>query len=122
MTKQAITIVIVAAIAGAVGICGWAYFAIPFMGDSMESMQEGGEFGKGKESQACIDEAVRRYQPSRGMFEQTADSSFVLSCLTASKRTNTFCVGLPDFSVWNNPRVIGHSTNATLLIWTARAA
>ena len=80
-----------------VGACALAFYY--FVSDSLQVARQGREFGKGKVPKSCIDEAVRRYQPAHGLFEQTEDASFVSSCLHSSIPNKDFCRSVPEFSV-----------------------
>jgi len=77
------------------------FVGVRFLTTSMERSRQGFQYAEGKDNQACLDEALRRYVPNQNPIDQTADSSFVSSCLIASKPTKDFCVGIPEFSVLN---------------------
>jgi len=67
----------------------------------MEVSRQGFQYGEGKDNQACLDEALRRYVPNQNPIDQTSNASFVSSCLIASKPTKDFCVGVPEITVIN---------------------
>lgn len=77
------------------------FVGLRFLTKSMELSRQGFKYAEGKDNQACLDEALRRYVPNRNPIDQTSDSSFLSSCLISSKPTKDFCVGVPDFSVLN---------------------
>ena len=77
-----------------------------FFSNSMQQTQEGFEFGKAHNNQACVDEALRRHVPTYDPTKQVSDSGFVASCLIASKPEPDFCNGVPEFSVLNQAEEI----------------
>ncbi|SRR6266404_5565728 len=77
------------------------FVGVRFLTTSMERSRQGFQYAEGKDNQACLDEALRRYVPNRNPIDQTADSSFLNSCLISSKPAKDFCVSVPEFSVLN---------------------
>ena len=80
------------------GIAAAIYFSRGFISDAVHVFQEGSAFGRGKEAPACVDEAVRRYDPQRDMMKQALDSAFVLACLSGAKVSDEFCASVPTMS------------------------
>jgi len=77
------------------------FVGLKFLTRSMEVSRQGFQYGEGKDNQACLDEALRRYVPNQNPIDQTSNASFVSSCLIASKPTKDFCVGVPEITVIN---------------------
>ena len=91
-------VIVIGAIAGAI------YLSRGFFSDAMQMFAEGARFGRGKEAQACVDEAVRRYDPEQSMMKQTLDSGFVVACLSGAKVSGEFCDAVPPMKVRDQAR------------------
>lgn len=77
---------------------------------SKQSSDDGFTFGKGKDQQACVDEALRRHVPTIDPTIQVADSGFIVSCLIVSTPTSDFCNDVPAFSLVNQSPVLDWAT------------
>jgi hypothetical protein len=84
-----------------IGFSIFVFVGVRFLTRSDELSRQGLEYGKGKDNQACLDEALRRYVPNQHPIDQMSNVSFVETCLIASKPTKDFCVGVPELSVLN---------------------
>ncbi len=66
-----------------------------------QSVEDGGNFGSGKEDTACLKEAMNRLQKDNSMQSMVSVNMFLAGCLGKSKQTPGFCAGVPsrgDFS------------------------
>ena len=96
MSTRGIVLIVSVAVVIVIGaIAGAVYLSRGFFSDAMQMFAEGARFGRGKEAQACVDEAVRRYDPEQTMVKQTLDSGFVVACLSGAKVSGEFCDAVP---------------------------
>jgi hypothetical protein len=77
------------------------FVGVRFFTRTEELSNQGSEYGKGKDNQACLDEALRRYVPTQNPIDQLSNAAFVGTCLSVSRPTEGFCVGVPEISVFN---------------------
>jgi hypothetical protein len=99
--KSTIKLIIAIVVSVLIVFSVFIFVGLRFLTKSMELGRQGLQYGEGKDNQACLDEALRRYVPNRNPIDQTSDSSFLSSCLISSKPAKEFCVGVPEFSVLN---------------------
>jgi len=59
------------------------------------AMHEGDEYGKGKDGNACVDEAVRRLSTTKGILNEATNKVFLESCLRTVTIPAGFCDGIP---------------------------
>ena len=94
-TRAIIVFVAICAVIVVGGIATVVYRSRGFLSDAMQVFSQGSAFGRGKDGQACVDEAVRRYDPSLTMPRQTLASGFVVACLSSTKASEAVCDGVP---------------------------
>lgn len=87
------------AAACAIGVYVWAQSA---MGELREEgrvvMAEAEEFGRGRPSSACMDEAFSRLDACDGVMCEATTGAWLEACLCASTRPTGFCDGVPPES------------------------
>jgi hypothetical protein len=100
-TRGILVFVAICAVIVIAGIAAAIYLSRGFFSDATHVLAEGSAFGRGKDGKACVDEAVRRYDPSQTMVRQTVDSGFVLACLSSAKATDEVCGNVPPMGVFD---------------------
>lgn len=98
-TRGIVVFVSICAVIVVAGIATAIYLGRGFVSDAMQAMSQGSAFGRGKDGQACVDEAVRRYDPSLPIGRQTVESGFVVACLPRTKASDEVCRGVPALNV-----------------------
>lgn len=63
--------------------------------DAEKVKTEATSFGRGKDPQACIDEAFTRLQKCDGILCEVQTKVFLTSCVTASNVPQRFCASIP---------------------------
>jgi len=94
-TRGIIVFVAICAVIVVAGIATIVYRYGGFFYDAMQTMSQGSAFGRGKDGQACVDEALRRYDPTASMARQTLASGFVVACLSSTGTSSDVCDGAP---------------------------
>jgi len=68
--------------------------------------REGLEYGKGKEQQACLVEALNRHTPTIDPTVQVAKAGFIGGCLISSTPTEGFCRDVLTVNILNQSPMI----------------
>ena len=102
MKNRTVWLIVIGAVVVLIGGLGTlVYLSRGLFDDTMRAFREGSASGRGQESQTCVEEAVRRYDPQRNMLEQTSDSMFVMGCLGSSGSSDELCATIPQTGLLN---------------------
>src|SRR5882762_11927225 len=69
--KSAIKLIIAIIVSVLIVFSIFIFVGLRFLTKSMELGRQGLQYGEGKDNQACLDEALRRYVPNRNPIDQT---------------------------------------------------
>jgi hypothetical protein len=91
----AVFVLLLAALVG-FGVYLWRQHGPQLIENAQKAGAEAREFGKGKDNQACLEEAVSRHKRAEGFGELIGLSLFLDGCLDVSEPTEGFCDGVPS--------------------------
>ena len=94
----AVSFVILAAGAIGFGLYWWSRHSGELLEAGRKHYEQGQEFGKKCDEQACLNEAITRYKADRGFTGSLATGLFLRGCLEASRPTPGFCDQVPKQS------------------------
>ena len=78
-----------------IALISWAWLATR---DSDQAQEEGRVAGTGATDQSCLAQAISRIEDRQPSLAAFYEATFLSECLSVSRATDEFCVGVPDIS------------------------
>ena len=90
-----IVFVLLIAVLVGLGVYLWKQNGPQFIESARKAATEGREFGRERDNQACLMEAISRHKRSEGFGDLISTNLFLRGCLDASRPSPGFCDAVP---------------------------